>query len=150
VATRIPLERILSALDNKDRNFYKNLTPEEQKGVSLFLMLRYSSVVEGIPDLEGYYVAATNVYANTDFFSINKHPELQWLCLTAVSPGLGKQRHQWIGFKKKESADKKTAEKRKFLLANYPSYKESDIDILVNLVTDDEIKEYRKNHGDSN
>lgn len=148
MAEQVPLNRVLTALDKKDRGFYDSLTDEEKKGLSPFLLVRYASAVQGIPALEEYYLMATNHYVNKDFFNINKHPKLQWLCLTAVSPNMGAQMHKWIGMKKKGTANKKENEKRNLLAKIHPTLKDEDIDILTKLVSDDEIKNYRKCAGD--
>jgi len=147
MAEKVELNRVLKALDAKDRGFYDRLTDEEKKGFSMFLMLRYASSVHGPLELQHYCLAATNHYANRDFFNLGKHPKLQWLCLTATSPDMGSQRHQWIGMKKKASTSKKGAEKRKILSEMYPTYKEEDIGLLASITTDDEIKEYLRSLG---
>jgi hypothetical protein len=61
-----------------------------------------------------------------------------------VSPGLGPQRHQWIAPKKKEPG---ASAKRKQLMAIYPTYKDDEIDVMMQIVTDKEIKEYLKQSG---
>ena len=86
----------MAQLDSKNRNFYDELTDEEKKKFSNFLMIRWSSSVQGSGELQEYYVQSCNHYLNKHFFAINKHPKLQWLCATAVSPGMGSFRHQWI------------------------------------------------------
>ena len=94
----------MAQFDKKNRNFYNSLTDEEKKKFSNFLMIRYGSSVNGSRDLQHFYLVATNERLNKHFFAINKHPKLQWLCATSVSPDMGTMRHNWIAPKKKETA----------------------------------------------
>ena len=99
---KLSINNEMAVFDRKDRTFYDSLTTEERKKFSNFLMIRYGSSVTGDRELQEYYVKACNYYMNKHFFAINRHPQLQWLSATAISPGLGSQRHQWIAPKKKE------------------------------------------------
>jgi hypothetical protein len=131
-------------LDVKNRNFYDSLDAEERKKFSTFLMLRWSSCVEGSQELQEYYVQSCNHYLNKHFFILSRHPKLQWLCATAVSPGLGTPRHNWIAPKKKEAG---ASTKRKALAAMFPHYKDDEIDVMIQIVTQKEIDAYHKSAG---
>lgn len=131
-------------LDRKNRDFYDELTPEEKKKFSTFLMLRWGSSVEGPRELQEYYVRSCNYYLNKRFFEISKHPKLQWLCATALSPDMGTPRHPWIAPKKKESG---ASAKRKALIAMFPHYKDDEIDVMMAITTQKEIDEYNKKAG---
>lgn len=135
----------MAQLDRKNRDFYDSLTEEERKKFSNYLMLRWGSSVQGAEELQSYYVQSCNHYLNKHFFAINKHPKLQWLCATAISPNMGTFKHQWIAPKKKQSSDSK---KRKQLAEMFPTYKDDEIDVMMKLVTDKEIKDYLKHLGE--
>ena len=92
----------LPRLDAKDRNFYDDLSEEEKKKFSNFLMIRWGSSVQGSKALQEFYLISTNERLNKNWYACSKHPQLQWLMATSVSPGMGTQRHNWIGMKKKE------------------------------------------------
>jgi hypothetical protein len=134
----------MSQFDRKNRSFYDELTDEERKKFSNYLMIRWGSTIQGGQELQEYYVQSTNHYLNKNFFAINRHPKLQWLCATAVSPGLGTQRHQWIAPKKKEAGN---SEVKKTLTDLYPNRKMSDIEVMAKLVTKKELQEYLREHG---
>jgi hypothetical protein len=134
----------MAVFDRKDREFYDNLTPEEKKKFSNFLMIRYGSSVQGSRDLQEFYLIATNERLNKHFFSINKHPKLQWLCATTVSPGMGAQRHQWIAPKKKEAG---ASSIKKQLMELYPNMKDDEIDLMSKINTKKDIDEYLKKLG---
>ena len=100
---KLNINNEMAQLDRKNRDFYDELTLEERKKFSTYLMLRWSSSVIGNGLIQSYYVMSCNENLNKHFFDLSKHPKLQWLCATAVSPGNGTYKHQWIAPKKKES-----------------------------------------------
>lgn len=119
----------MAAFDRKDRAYYDKFTDEQKKQFSTYLMLRYGASVNGSADLQAYYLMATNENVNKNFFDLNKHPKLQWLSCTTVSPGMGKQFHYWQGSKKKESNNKAV----KFLKEVYPQLKDDEIELLAEI-----------------
>lgn len=135
----------MTKFDLKDRNFYLSLSEEDKKKFSAYLMIRWGSCVNGETELQEYYIIACNQRLNKHFFTINKHPQLQWLCATTVSPNLGKFRHNWIPMKKNESKTNNKIEK--FLSKIYPSYKMDEIQLMASLMTTSEIKSMAKNMG---
>lgn len=134
----------MRCLDRKDRGFYDSLTEEERRKFSNYLMIRWGSTVEGSRDLQEFYVIATNERLNKNFFAINRHPKLQWLTATTVSPGLGTHRHTWIPSKKKASTSKNG---RKMLLEILPTAKEHDIDILLAINDVKSVEKFYHDHG---
>ena len=126
----------MAQLDLRNRGFYDELNDEERKKFSTYLMLRWGSVVNGIPELQQYYLQAMNERVNKRFFDINKHPKLQWLLLTTVSPNMGKHRHEWIAYSGK-TAKNKRAQK---LLELYPHIKNDEAELLAQSITDDQYK----------
>ena len=134
----------MAQFDRKNRGFYDSLTDEEKKKFSNFLMIRWGSAVQGDPELQNYYVRSCNHYLNKRFFDINRHPKLQWLCATAVSPGLGEQRHAWIAPKKKEAG---ASGIRKQLAELYPQLKDDEIALMAQLNTKKDIDAYLKQTG---
>lgn len=133
--------------DLKNRSFYDDLTDEEKKKFSNYLMIRWGSAVRGSADLQEFYVISTNERLNKHFFSVNRHPKLQWLMATSVSPDMGAQEHQWIAPKKKDTAAN-SSEVKKTLMEMYPAMKISDIEVLAKMVTKAELREYARDHGD--
>jgi hypothetical protein len=134
----------MRCFDEKDRDFYDSLTDEERKKFSNYLMIRWGSSVHGSRELQEFYVVATNERLNKHFYAVNRHPKLQWLMATSVSPGMGVHRHQWIAPKKKESG---SSEIKKTLMQLYPTMKMSDIETLAAITDPKELKEHLKNMG---
>lgn len=141
---KLSIQNEMAQFDRKNRDFYDSLTDEERKKFSNYLMIRWGSSVQGSRDLQEFYVIATNERLNKHFFSVNRHPKLQWLMATTVSPGMGTHRHQWIAPKKKEAGSN---EVKKTLMALYPNMKMSDIEVLASMIDRKELKDHLREHG---
>jgi hypothetical protein len=133
-------------LDTKQRDFYDSLTTEERKKFSNFLMIRWSSAVDGSREIQEYYVQSTNHYLNRHFFSVNRHPKLQWLMATAVSPGMGSLKHNWISLKKRESSNRAPV---KQLEQWYPDLKADELELLASINTKKDIDQESKLRGET-
>ena len=131
-------------LDAKNRDFYDELTPEERKKFSTFLMVRWGSAVDGSREIQEYYVQSVNHYLNKHFFTMHRHPKLQWLMATAASPGMGAMRHNWIAPKKKEAG---ASAIKKQLRELYPHFKDDEIDLMAELTDKKEIAQLQRAHG---
>jgi hypothetical protein len=144
MSDKLNITNEMAQLDRKNRLFYDELTDDERKKFSNYLMLRWSSSVQADSDIQAYYVMSCNENLNKHFFNLSRHPKLQWLCATAVSPGIGAFRHQWIAPKKKDGVDNKAS---KFLREIYPLAKDDEIELLRQLNTKDDLKQLAREHG---
>lgn len=137
MSDKLNINNEMRQFDLKNRGFYDELTDEERKKFSNFLMLRWGSAVNhSNRDLQEYYVISTNQNMNRNFFDLGKHPKLQWLLATCVSPNMGAHKHEWIAFKGKASKNKRA----NFLGTLYPTMKMSDLELMANEMTDDDVK----------
>ena len=136
----------MAQFDSKNRQFFDELTDEERKKFSPFLMIRYGSSVLGGRDLQEFYLIATNERLNKKFFAVNtaQHKKLQWLMATTVSPGLGNFRHNWIAPKKKEPG---AGSMRKQLMELFPQLKDDEIALLAQITTKKELDTYLRELG---
>lgn len=141
---KLSINNEMTQFDRKNRKFYDELTDEERKKFSTYLMLRYGASVEGTADLQEWYLRVTNERMNINFFDLGKHPKLQWLLATTVSPGMGGQRHYWQGAKKKEGSNSKAV---KFVTQLYPHMKQDEAELLADINTTKELKELAKQMG---
>jgi hypothetical protein len=141
---KLSINNEMAVFDRKDRKFYDSLTDEERKKFSNYLMIRYGSSVQGSRDLQEFYLISTNERLNKHFFDINRHPKLQWLSATTVSPGMGTHRHQWIAPKKKEAGESGI---KKQLLELYPHMKADEIELMAKINTKKDIDAYLKASG---
>jgi hypothetical protein len=142
---KLTIKNEMAQFDRKNRSFYDELTDEERKKFSNYLMIRWGSAVRGSRELQEFYVIATNERLNRHFFSVNRHPRLQWLMATSVSPGLGTPDHVWIAPKKKDEGS--SNEVRKALLDLYPAMKIADIETLATMVDKKTLTAWMQDHG---
>jgi hypothetical protein len=144
MSDKLNISNEMRQLDAKNRDFYDELTPEEQKKFSTFLMVRWGSAVDGSREIQEYYVQSTNHYLNKHFFTMHRHPKLQWLMATAASPGMGAMRHNWIAPKKKEAG---AGAIKKQLRELYPHFRDDEIDLMATLTDKKEIAQLQRAHG---
>ena len=143
---KLHINNEMAQFDLKNRGFYDELTDDEKKKFSTYLMLKYGANVEGDADLQEWYLRATNERVNINFFDLGKHPKLQWLLCTTVSPNMGKFRHYWQAAKKKDAS---TGNKKivKFFEKLYPHMKMDEIEMLAEMNDLKEVKDLAKNMG---
>ena len=144
MSDKLTIRSEMRAFDMKDREFYDSLTDQERKKFSTFLMLKYGGNVSGSYDLQAWYLRAHNERVNMNFFDLGKHPKLQWLACTTVSPELGPQNHYWLNTVKKKDGVGKV---HNFLSKLYPAMKKGDIELMAQLNTVEDIKEMAKQLG---
>ena len=138
---QIPLKEIMAAIDKKDRNFYNNLSDEQKKAFSAWMMMRYCSSVQGRDAAN--YIYMTNELVNYQFSEVSKHPELQWLLLSAC--GVGKiQFHPYL---KPPNSRKKKNKIFEFIYSIYPHMKAEDINNMIDINTKEELTEFAVAHG---
>ena len=138
---QIPLKEIMAAIDKKDRNFYNNLSDEQKKAFSAWMMMRYCSSVQGRDAAN--YIYMTNELVNYQFSEVSKHPELQWLLLGAC--GVGKiQFHPYL---KPPNSRKKKNKIFEFIYSIYPHMKAEDINNMIDINTKEELTEFAVAHG---
>jgi hypothetical protein len=144
MSDKLNISNEMRQLDAKNRDFYDELTPEERKKFSTFLMVRWGSAVDGSREIQEYYVQSVNHYLNKHFFTMHRHPKLQWLMATAASPGMGAMRHNWIAPKKKEAG---ASAIKKQLRELYPHFRDDEIDLMAELTDKKELAQLQRAHG---
>ena len=138
---QIPLKDVMSAIDKKDKTFYNKLTDEQKKAFSAWMMMRYCSSVQGRDAAN--YIYMTNELVNYQFSEVSKHPELQWLLLSAC--GVGKiQFHPYL---KPPNSRKKKNKIFEFIYGIYPHMKAEDINNMIDINTKEELTEFAVAHG---
>lgn len=147
--SNLNLNSELAALDLKRRQFRQDLTEDERKKFSPYLMMRYAASVEGSVDLQTYYLLATNENVNKWFWQLGKnHTELQWLLCTTVSPGMGKHRHYWHGAPARNKSQRYQDRLTALAQEKLPDWKKSDVELWVAINGDLAIEQWISQHGD--
>ena len=142
MSDKLTIQNEMKNFDSKNRDFYDSLTDDEKKKFSNFVLLRWGSVVSGQFELQQYYLQAMNERVNKHFWDLNKHPKLQWLLLTTVSPDMGNFRHDWIAFNGRKPKNKRA----KLFAELYPELKDDECELMATM-HDADVKNLLTNLG---
>jgi hypothetical protein len=128
---KLDIKRELAAVDTRDHDFYDNLTDEEKKAFSPYILMRYTSNVQGDKDLQEWFLETTNEYVNKNHWTLSKnHKPLLWKLF--ASCGIGqKVYHPYLANGKKAKVDKI----EKLLAELYPAKKIDDIKLMAKLMS---------------
>ena len=137
----IALKDIMAALDKKDRGFYSRLTDVQKKAFVPWMMMRYASSAQGRN--AAHYLFMINELVNKNFSDVSKHPELQWLLMTAAGSG----KVEFDPYIKPPNSKKKKDKVSEFVYSIYPNFKRDDIELFLLLNTREDLKELAKDHG---
>ena len=129
----------LTAMDFCNKTFYRNLSEQHKKEISLWLLMRYMS--SSRLDSE-HHLLLVNKLVNHEFNTLRKHPELQWLLLSLCGTGK-KQYHTWI--KPPKGTKKNPLEQA--ILNYYPLLKDDEIDMLLDINTKTDFEQFFKDNG---
>ena len=142
---KLPIKDILAAVDMGAKNIWKELTDEQKKQVSFWLLNRYVSSVKGNRESQELAVFKTNEYYNKHYMEISKHPQLQWqlLCMSGNTGDI--KFHQRIGFKKKGTENLNAG--IKLFQQLYPNMKQNEIEMLASMHTKKEMKQLAEDHN---
>lgn len=138
---QIPLADVMLAIDRKNRDWYDNLSDEQVKAFSAWMMMRYASSVQG--GNAAMYLYTVNEYVNKNFMDLSKHPELQWLLFTLCGSGK-KEYHPYI---KPPTSRKKKNKVAEWLSEQYPLLKADEINMLREINDTEDLKLLAKEAG---
>jgi hypothetical protein len=141
---KLPIKDILAAVDMGAKSVWDEISDEERKQVSFWLLNRYVSSVKGNYEKTAMAVFKTNEYYNKNYMEVSKHPKLQWQLL-CQSGNTGKiEYHPWQGFKKKTSDNNKAV---KLIEKIYPNMKMDEVELLAGTFTKKELKELAEEYS---
>jgi hypothetical protein len=144
---KFPVKDILAAIDLNGKSVWDELTVEQRKSVSFWLLNRYVSSITGKRDEVEFAVLKTNQYYNRNWNVLGtRHPKLQWqtLCAACHSDNDKIRYHPWIGLKQKKDTNSKAV---KLLLKIYPDKKIDEVELLARISTKKEIRELARELG---
>lgn len=135
---KLPIKDILAAVDMGAKEVWDELSDDEKKQVSFWLLNRYVSSVKGSREKQELAVFKTNEYYNKNWNVLGtRHPKLQWQLLCQAGNTGKIEFHQWIGLKGKNNSNNKVI---RFLREIYPNAKDVDIETLSKVITIKEVK----------
>lgn len=136
-AAKLDIKRELRAVDTRDYDFYSNLTDDEKKSFSPFILMRYTASVQGEQYLQEWFLENTNEYVNKNHWTLSKnHKGLLWKLFAASGTGETAY-HPYLAAGKKGKANKI----EKLLAELYPAKKLSDIKFQASMMTDQDKKD---------
>jgi len=148
MSDKIELKEKIAFVDLNVRAAWDEMTAEQQKSLKkeFFILNRYISSAEGQSrEIQEHFVLTVNEYFNKNWNALQKHPKLLWLLLCMCSwDGKKVFWHEWIGYKRKAGSSSK---KVKFLAELMPNRKMDEVELISQLSTDKEIKDYARSHG---
>jgi|TARA_B110000503_G_scaffold134289_1_gene213041 hypothetical protein len=141
---KLPIKDILAAIDMGALGVWDELSDEERKQISFYLLNRYVSSVKSNRDAQELAVFKTNEYYNKHFFTLQKHKKLLWqlLCLSGNTKDI--MYHEWIGYKKKTGDNSKVT---KYLMKMFPNMKTDEVELLARISTKKEIFALAADYG---
>ena len=135
----ISLDSVLPAIDNKKINWFEDLNENQKKKFSSWLYMRYTSNVKGNSNLARYYLVAVNERVNKKFSDIKNHPKLHYLLMTAASPGMGTQYHQFLAPPKIGKTNKKQIN---LLEKLFPMANDQELELLNEINNVKDLEQY--------
>jgi uncharacterized protein YdcH (DUF465 family) len=141
---KLELKDELYAMDTKNKNFYNNLTDEQKKLFSAYVMMRWMSLAPDQEGLHDYHITAVNEFVNDGFWLLSKDPEFQYLLLSVCGTG-SKQYHQWIPHAKSKTSNKSAL--NTFLMETFPGMNNLETQILLQTTSKEDFKDFLKMHG---
>lgn len=133
----LDIKRELRAVDTKDYSFYENLTDDERKAFNPYILMRYTSNVQGDREIQEWFVEMTNEFVNKNHWDLSKnHKALLWKLFAATGAGVTCY-HPYLAAGKKEKANKI----EKLLAELYPAMKMDEIKMLAKMMDKKDINE---------
>jgi hypothetical protein len=130
------------------KSVWKELSDEERKTVSFWLLNRYVSAVKGSREKQELAIFKTNEYYNKHFNDIgvgkeHGHQQLMWqlLCMSGATNKI--EFHPYIGFKKKGASNNAAL---KLLARVYPNMKLREVELLAGISTKKELKQLAEDY----
>ena len=134
----LDIKRELRAVDQREYNFYDNLSDQEKKEFSPYILMRYVANVQlNEPDIQEWYLERTNEFVNKNHWTLSKnHKALLWKLFAGCGVGM-KTYHPYL----KASSKEKAVKIEKLLAELYPAMKLSDIKLQAKLMTKEDKNE---------
>lgn len=131
----------MTALDRRNFNWYKNLSEEDRKSLSMWVLMRYASAAESkVTEINHHYLSMVNEFVNVHFNALRHHPELQWRLLQVCAVGTP-QFHPWIQPGKNKKVAKTNKKLFDFFVARYPQCNDDEIMIMIDSMSQDNRKQ---------
>jgi hypothetical protein len=158
-APALAIDEEMLMLDYRMYSYYSSFTEEQRKAFGSLVLMRWATLVTTAEDkfylrrpinnLCEDYITCVNEFVNIGYWSLTKHPELQWQLLATC--GMGSQeaerrgivRHGWI----KGPGRTTTSKLDGLILRLMPNINNQELDLLKNKLTKDSVKKMCLDYG---
>ena len=135
----LTLEMELPAMDFGNKNFYRDLSDEHKKEIGLWVLMRFMSSSQNMPE---HHLMMVNDLVNHNYNNLSKHPELQWKLLALCGSGR-KQYHPWIPPPKGVKKNRLEAA----ILQIKPLMRDDELEMLIRINTKEDFEQFFKENG---
>lgn len=135
---------IIPSANKKRFDLYNKANDEGKKKIEqeFWMLQRWMSCPSKYKE---HYIVMLNELVNADWSCISKHPELRWKLFALCGVGANMSyKGEWVGT---PNAKKKLNSKEEFLAEVFPTIKDDELDLLLSLNTDDELKKFARELG---
>lgn len=137
MAAKLEISRELKAVNDRYHDFYKNLTEEEKKVFSPFILMRYVSNPQTDAESYGLILDRLNEFVNKNHWVLSKgHKQMLWQLFASCGFQIP-LRYNYLKAGSKEKSNKI----EKLLEEMYPAMKKSDIKLMASLMTKEDKEE---------
>lgn len=144
--SNINLNQLLYNLDIGKHDWYESLDGETKKSFSPYVTMRFASNVKANKILQESHIENVNEFCNKHFSLTQKHSDdslLFWKLLCLCGTGK-KQFHPWLKAPKGKGKKTKLFD---FVQSCYPTYKDDEIEVLLNVLDKKELRQLAKSAG---
>jgi hypothetical protein len=137
MAAKLDINRELSAVNSRNHNFYKNLSEDERKAFSPYILMRF--VANPQCDIETYefILNRVNELVNKDHWQLSKnHKPLLWELFASCGTGFD-LKYTYL----KAGSKIKTNKIEKLLAELHPAMKLEDIQVMASLMDKSDIQQ---------
>jgi hypothetical protein len=136
-SAKLDIKRELNSINLKDYKFYENLTDDEKKLFSPYVLMRYTSNAQGDQDVYEWFLENTNENINKHHWSLSKnHKGLLWKLFAATGAGIPVS-YNYLAAGKKEKVKKI----EKLIAELNPAMKLSEVKLLASMMSKQDIEE---------
>ena len=105
------IQHVLSRVTAGDYDFFLNMTEEEVKELSPYVLTLW---LRGANENRDAHVLLTDAVVNSKLFSLSRHPKLLYLLCCYANSGMGRTRYSFINDKKETTGNKHKVVMREF------------------------------------
>ncbi len=137
MAAKLDIGRELMSVNTRNHDFYKNLTDEEKKAFSPYILMRYVSNPQVDTETYEFILERVNTLVNINHWTLSKgHKPLLWQLFASCGVGMP-VKYTYL----KASAKEKTNKIEKLLEELYPAMKLEEIKMLAAMMDDKDKQE---------